>query len=110
MYNSYIMQSSIALTRTQIYITQKQQQQLSEVSRRTSISKSELIRLAVNRFLEQSAPVLPESTEQKLAGFVGMWADRTDMVDPAGFAGMWADRTDMVDPAAYIQALRKPRF
>jgi len=94
MYNSYIMKSSIALTRTQIYITQKQQQQLSEVSRRTSISKSELIRLAVNRFLEQSAPVLPESTEQKLAGF----------------AGMWADRTDMVDPAAYIQALRKPRF
>jgi len=88
------MQSSIALTRTQIYITQQQQQRLQEVSRRTSISKSELIRQAVNRFLDQAAPAPQECQSEKFAGL----------------AGLWAQRTDMSDPAAYLQAIRKPRF
>lgn len=94
MYISYIMQTSISLTRTQIYLTQQQQQRLADVSRQTAVSKSELIRLAVNQFLDQKATQPAKSNQQKLAGL----------------AGLWTDRDDMADPGAYLQALRQPRF
>jgi metal-responsive CopG/Arc/MetJ family transcriptional regulator len=94
MYNSYIMKTSISLTRTQIYLTQQQQQRLSDVSRQSSVTKSELIRLAVNQFLDQKTAHSPKSRSQKLAGLVGLWTDRVDMADPG----------------AYVQALRQPRF
>jgi metal-responsive CopG/Arc/MetJ family transcriptional regulator len=94
MYNLYIMQTSISLTRTQIYLTQQQQQRLSDVSRQTAVSKSELIRLAVNQFLDQKAAQPAKSNAQKLAGL----------------AGLWADRDEMADPCAYVQSIRQPRF
>jgi len=94
MYNLYIMQPSQSLTRTQIYLTQYQQQRLTDASRRTAVTKSELIRLAVDQFLDQQESPSPESQSKRFAGL----------------AGMWADREDMADPSAYVQALRKPRF
>ncbi len=94
MYNLYIMQQSLSLERTQIYLTHDQQQRLAEASRRASVTKSELIRLAVDQFLKQQATTSPEKKMQRLAGL----------------AGLWADRSDMADPTAYISALRASRF
>ena len=83
MYVSYIMQNSQTLERTQIYLTQTQQSRLAEACRRAAVTKSELIRQAVDQFLSQQA--LPSSADkaQHIEGLAGMWADRADMADPA---------------------------
>lgn len=94
MYNLYIMQPSSTLARTQIYLTQSQQARLADASRRAAVTKSELIRLAVDQFLDQQATKSPASKAQRLAGL----------------AGLWADRDDMADPVAYVRTLRMPRF
>jgi hypothetical protein len=94
MYTSYIMQNSQTLERTQIYLTQTQQSRLAEACRRASVTKSELIRQAVDQFLSQQA--LPSL------------ADKAQHIE--GLAGLWADRDDMADPAAYVRSVRAPRF
>ena len=94
MYISYIMQTPQTLERTQIYLTQTQQSRLAEACRRAAVTKSELIRQAVDQFLSQQA--LPSS------------ADKAQHIE--GLAGMWADRADMADPAAYVRSVRAPRF
>ena len=94
MYNLYIMQNSQSLERTQIYLTQMQQTRLAAACRRAAVTKSELIRQAVDQFLSQQAPPSPADKARHLEGL----------------AGMWADRSDMADPAAYVRTLRAPRF
>lgn len=93
MYHVYIMQIS-TLARTQIYLTQTQQKRLAIACRRTAVSKSELIRQAVDQFLDQQAA-----------------APRSDnLARVQGIAGLWGDRSDLADPTAYVRALRAPRF
>jgi metal-responsive CopG/Arc/MetJ family transcriptional regulator len=94
MYNLYIMETPQALARTQIYLTQTQQKRLAQACRRASVTKSELIRQAVDQFLDQQASDSRTDKAQRLMGI----------------AGMWAQREDMADPAAYVRALRAPRF
>ena len=63
MYNLYIMQAhrntsstapaTAGLARTQVYLTQTQQKRLALVARGASVTKSELIRRAVEQFLNQ---------------------------------------------------------
>ena len=83
MYISYIMQTPQTLERTQIYLTQTQQSRLAEACRRAAVTKSELIRQAVDQFLSPQA--LPSSADkaQHIEGLAGMWADRVDMAEPA---------------------------
>lgn len=93
MYHTYIMQAT-TLARTQIYLTQTQQTRLAAACRRTAVTKSELIRQAVDQFLDQQTT-----------------APRNDKLERVqGIAGLWADRTDMADPTAHVRALRVPRF
>ncbi len=94
MYNLYIMTSTQTLTRTQIYLTQAQQTRLAAACRRSAVTKSELIRQAVDQFLDQQASADPASKAQRVAGLVGLWAERDEMADPG----------------AYVRALRAPRF
>ena len=94
MYISYTMQTPQTLERTQIYLTQTQQLRLAEACRRAAVTKSELIRQAVDQFLSQQAH--PSS------------ADKAQHIE--GLAGLWADRDDMADPAAYVRSVRAPRF
>jgi Arc/MetJ-type ribon-helix-helix transcriptional regulator len=94
MYNLYTMKTAQMLARTQIYLTQMQQTRLAAACRRAAVTRSELIRQAVDRFLDQQP-----STSR---------ADRAQRLE--GIAGLWADRSDMADPAAYVRALRAPRF
>jgi Ribbon-helix-helix protein, copG family len=93
MYHVYIMQTT-TLARTQIYLTQTQQKRLAAACRRTAATKSELIRQAVDQFLDQQTT-----------------APRSDkLARVQGIAGLWADRNDIADPAAYVRTLRAPRF
>ena len=94
MYDPYIMQTTQTLARTQIYLTQTQQTRLAAACRRSAVTKSELIRQAVDQFLDQQTPSNANDKAERLSGIVGMWAKRDDMADPAG----------------YVQALRAPRF
>lgn len=97
MYNLYIMSSSQApqaLTRTQIYLTQAQQNRLTLACRGAAVTKSELIRRAVDQFLDQQPSASPAAKAQRLGNIAGLWAERSDMADPAG----------------YVRALRAPRF
>ena len=94
MYNLYTMQTDQSLARTQIYLTRGQQTRLSVACKRTATSKSELIRQAINQFLDQQPT---DSTQDK--------AQRLQSL-----AGLWANRADMADPSAYVEALRAPRF
>lgn len=97
MYSAYIMpsnQASQALSRTQIYLTQAQQKRLALACRGAAVTKSELIRRAVDLFLDQQPTATPAAKAQRLGRI----------------AGLWADRADMADPTAYVQALRAPRF
>ncbi len=94
MYHSYIMQTTPSLARTQIYLTQTQQARLGAASRRTAKTKSELIRQAINQFLDANTL---ESGEVK--------ARRVQSI-----AGLWAGRDDLADPSAYVRSLRAPRF
>ncbi len=94
MYNLYTMQNTQPLARTQIYLTEIQQSRLEIVSRRASVTKSELIRRAVDQFLDQQTPASATDKAHRLGGI----------------AGLWVQRSDMVDPAAYLRKLRAPRF
>ena len=68
MYDLYIMQP---LTRTQIYLTQTQQTRLAVACRRSAVTKSELIRQAVDQFLDQQTPTDATDKAQRLSGIVG---------------------------------------
>ena len=94
MYNLYIMQTDQTLTRTQIYLTQAQQKRLALASRGAAVTKSELIRRAVDQFLDQQPAVSSADKAQRLGSI----------------AGLWAGREDMADPSAYVRQLRAPRF
>jgi predicted DNA-binding protein len=94
MYNLYIMHADQTLTRTQIYLTQAQQKRLALVSRNAAVTKSELIRRAVDQFLDQQLAPSPAAKAQRLSSI----------------AGMWTGREDMADPSAYVRSLRAPRF
>lgn len=88
------MQTTPSLARTQIYLTQTQQARLGAASRLTAKTKSELIRQAINQFLDTNTP---ENGEIK--------ARRVQSI-----AGLWAGRDDLADPSAYVRRLRAPRF
>jgi len=88
------MQTTQSLARTQIYLTEAQQTRLEAASRRAAVTKSELIRRAVDQFLDQQTSLSAKDKAQHLQGI----------------AGLWAHRDDMTDPAAYVRALRAPRF
>jgi len=94
MYALYIMPINQPLSRTQIYLTQAQQARLQAAARHAAVTKSELIRQAIDQFLDQQPTASAGDKAQRLNSI----------------AGMWAERSDMVDPAAYIKTLRAPRF
>ena len=94
MHNFEIMKTDKSLTRTHIYLTQAQQDRLTLASRGAAVTKSELIRRAVDQFLDQQLAASPAGKAQRISSI----------------AGLWAGRDDMADPSAYVRQLRAPRF
>jgi len=74
------------MLRTQIYLTEKERKGLQSVARTTGRKQSELIREAVDRFLEHAqegrrAAVLKEAA--------GMWRDRNDLPEAEELRRSW---------------------
>ena len=66
------------MIRTQINLTDKELEGLSILVRCSGKTRSELIREAVDRFVEQS---IHEYRKAALKRVAGMWKDRTDLPD-----------------------------
>jgi predicted DNA-binding protein len=64
--------------RTNIYLTEEERQALRRLSERQGRSQSELIREAVDRYLEQARD---EMRKQYLERGIGLWKERTDLPD-----------------------------
>ena len=66
------------MVRTQVYLTEQEQQVLRNLAGITGKSQSQLIREAIDRMVEQSC-VLPR--KQILEEAAGMWKNRTELPD-----------------------------
>jgi len=75
-----VISGAVQMGRTQIYLTESEQQALRALSRRTGRTQSELIREAVDRFIAQ-----PEKIDRRslLKQARGMWQSREDLPDLA---------------------------
>ena len=66
------------MVRTQIYLTKHEHDRLRRLATRTGRSQSELIRAAVDLWLEQQSL---EDRHQILKDVAGIWRERTDLPD-----------------------------
>jgi predicted DNA-binding protein len=68
--------SSITMFRTQLYLTEVQNERLKRLARASGRSQSELIREAIDRLL---AEALAGDWRERLRGARGMWRGRDDL-------------------------------
>jgi len=54
----------MAATRTQIYLTRQQRARLDEIRRREGLTLAELVREAVDQYLEKSAPSVADALRE----------------------------------------------
>lgn len=66
------------MVRTQIYLTEQQRDKLAAIAKTVGKKQSELIREAIDRFIDQ---VSSSRRELVLREAVGIWKDRTDLPD-----------------------------
>ena len=66
------------MVRTQIYLTERQRDELAAIAKAEGKKQSELIREAVDRLIDQAGRSRREAVLQKAAG---IWKDRTDLPD-----------------------------
>jgi hypothetical protein len=66
------------MVRTQIYLTERQRDELAAIARAAGKKQSELIREAVDYLIVQASSSRRESVLREAAG---IWKDRTDLPD-----------------------------
>ena len=66
------------MVRTQIYLTERQRDELAAIAKTEGKKQSELIREAVDRLIDQSGRSRREAVLREAAG---IWKDRTDLPD-----------------------------
>jgi hypothetical protein len=66
------------MVRTQIYLTEQQRDKLAAIAKTVGKKQSELIREAIDRFIDQ---VSSSRRELVLREAAGIWKDRTDLPD-----------------------------
>ena len=66
------------MVRTQIYLTERQKEELAAIAKTVGKKQSELIREAVDQLIEQSGRSRREAV---LRAAAGVWKDRRDLPD-----------------------------
>jgi hypothetical protein len=66
------------MVRTQIYLTERQRDELASIAKTTGKKQSELIREAVDRLIDQAGHNRRETVLREAAG---IWKKRTDLPD-----------------------------
>lgn len=74
------------MIRTQIYLTERQRDEMAAVAKGTGKKQSELIREAIDLFLEQADP---KQREALLSQAAGIWKDRQDLPDFKALRTEW---------------------
>jgi len=74
------------MIRTQIYLTDRQRAELAAISKTLGKKQSELIREAVDRFIDQASQSRRETVLREAAG---IWKDRTDLPDFKAIRTEW---------------------
>ncbi len=74
------------MVRTQIYLTERQRDELAALAKTSGKKQSELIREAVNRLIDEAGRDQREAVLQRAAG---MWRDRTDLPDFEALRTEW---------------------
>lgn len=74
------------MVRTQIYLTEREQEGLRGLAKATGKTQSELIRAAIDRFLQSAAP---DDRLARLRGARGLWAGRAELPDFAELRRSW---------------------
>ena len=77
------------MNRTQIYLTEEEIAALKTLSRRTGLNQSELIRKAVDQFIDKHSAA---RRKDLLTAARGLWKDRRDLPDFTALRREW-DRT-----------------
>ena len=66
------------MVRTQIYLTERQRNELADIAKTAGKKQSELIREAVDRLIEQEGG---DKRDAVLREAAGIWKDRRDLPD-----------------------------
>ncbi len=74
------------MVRTQIYLTERQRDELAAIARALGKKQSELIREAVDRLIDQASRSRREAVLREAAG---IWKDRTDFPDFKATRAEW---------------------
>ena len=77
------------MIRTQIYLTERQRNELATIAKTFGKKQSELIREAIDRLIDQTGK---KHRELVLREAAGIWKDRTDLPDFKSIRAEW-DRT-----------------
>lgn len=87
MYNTdvYIIRGG-DMVRTQIYLTKRQRDELAAIAATAGKKQSELIREAVDRFIEEQCLGKREAVLRQAAG---IWKDRADLPDFRATRAAW---------------------
>ncbi len=74
------------MIRTQIYLTEKQRNELASLSKSFGKKQSELIREAIDKLIEQAGK---NHRKMVLREAAGIWKDRTDLPDFKSIRSEW---------------------
>jgi metal-responsive CopG/Arc/MetJ family transcriptional regulator len=74
------------MVRTQIYLTERQRDELAEIAKAEGKKQSELIREAVDRLIDQAGSSRRKAILKETAG---IWKDRTDLPDFEAARAEW---------------------
>ena len=74
------------MVRTQIYLTERQRDELATIAKHRSKRQSEVIREAVDRYIEQWSRA---GRERVLRETAGIWRDRSDLPDHEAIRVSW---------------------
>ena len=85
-YSGCIHQRARQVIRTQIYLTRRQRERLAAIAGSANRRQSELIREAVDRFIEQHGRDRHQSV---LRAAAGIWKDRADLPSLHGLRNTW---------------------